>query len=185
MRRDAAGGATHPHRFKPKFARSEAAALASAYSFRDDSLALDAGRAIARGECTLEHLQTIFRWKTKDRGRTRLLRNSDIEINDALNLAVDAETPRAAIAVLIGLCGVGIPVASAIMTAVYPDRYTIIDFRALHSLSVHSYNCTVDFYLDYLRFCQSLSIEWHMSLRNLDRALWQWSSIHAVERIDR
>jgi hypothetical protein len=45
------------------------------------------------------------------RGVSRLNRNADPEIADALKLAVHAQTERAAIAVLCGLYGVNIPVA--------------------------------------------------------------------------
>jgi len=75
-----------------------------------------------------EHLSEIFEWKTKGRGRSRLSRNSDQEIADALSLAVTARTERAAVAVLVGLQGVLVPVASAILTAIDPDRYTASTF---------------------------------------------------------
>jgi hypothetical protein len=40
------------------------------------------------------------------------------------------------VAVLTGLSGVEVPAASAIMTAVDPERFTIVDFRALWSLGI-------------------------------------------------
>ena len=69
-------------------------------------------------------------------GPCRPARNTDLEIADALDLAIAARTERAALAVLTGLAGVDVPVASAILTAVDPARFTIIDFRALWSLCV-------------------------------------------------
>jgi hypothetical protein len=62
--------------------------------------------------------------------------NSDGDIRDPLRLAVEATTERAAIAVLTGLRGIEIPVASAIMAAIRPDHFTIVDFRALEALGV-------------------------------------------------
>jgi hypothetical protein len=79
------------------------------------------------------------------------------------------------VAVLCGLRGVEIPVASAILTAIDPERYTIIDFRALESLGVKSSWHTVDSYLAYLEQCRELARQNTVSLRELDRALWQWS----------
>jgi hypothetical protein len=81
---------------------------------------------------------------------------------------------------LCGLKGVGIPVASAILTMVYPDRYTIIDFRALEALGIQRGDGeeTVEFYLEYLQTCRSLAQEYKIDLRTLDRALWQWSKEH-------
>jgi hypothetical protein len=75
-----------------------------------------------------QNLKDIFEWKTKGRGRSRLGINSDEEIADALRLAKDVKTERAAIAVLTGLAGVLVPVASAVMTTINIDRYSIIDF---------------------------------------------------------
>lgn len=90
-------------------------------------------------------------------------------------MAVHARTERAAVAVLCGLRGVEIPVASAILTAIDPKRYTIIDFRALEALGVENSWHTVDSYLAYLEHCRSLARENNLGLRELDRALWQWS----------
>ena len=41
--------------------------------------------------------------------------------------------------------------ASAILTTMFPEKYTIIDFRALESLGiVKAPTDSVDYYLDYL-----------------------------------
>jgi hypothetical protein len=69
-----------------------------------------------------------------------------------------------------------VPVASAILTAIDPERYTVIDFRALEALGNKSNDRTVNFYLAYLDACRQLAQEHQVSLRDLDRALWQWSS---------
>jgi hypothetical protein len=102
------------------------------------------------------NLEAIFRWKTGGRGISRLRRNSDLEIRDALRLAVSAQTERAAVSVLCGLCGVEIPVASAILTAIDPERYTIIDFRALEALGIKNSWHTVDSYLAWPDACNVL-----------------------------
>ena len=86
------------------------------------------------------------------------------------------KTERAAIAVLLGLQGVHVPVASAILTAIDPERYTVIDFRALEALGSKSKDRSVNFYLVYLHACRQLAEEHQVTLRRLDRALWHWSS---------
>jgi hypothetical protein len=93
-------------------------------------------------------------------------------------LAVAAKTDRAAIAVLLGLHGVQIPVASAILTAFGQTRFTIIDYRALESLSVRQSVRNIDFYLAYLAHCRRLARKYGVGLRDLDRALWRWSKEH-------
>ena len=102
--------------------------LAGRYDYVSDGGPLQAGKKITMGEYTRTNLEVIFEWKTKGRGRSRLQKNTNAEIADALKLAADAKTERAALAVLTGLRGVEVPVASAILTAVYPKRFTIIDF---------------------------------------------------------
>jgi hypothetical protein len=70
---------------------------------------------------------------------------------------------------------VAVPVASAILTAIDPDKYAVIDFRALEALGSTSKDRTVNFYLDYLDSCRQLATEHRVTPRDLDRALWQWS----------
>lgn len=165
----------HAYGFKLQFDSADILKLAKRYRPEQDNDALAFGRQIRAGVCNREHLAEIFEWKTKGRGRSRLLRNSDMEISDALSLAISAKTERAAIAVLIGLQGVQVPVASAVLTAIEPERYTVIDFRALEALGTKSNDRSVNFYLAYLDFCRQLAKTYRVSLRDLDRALWQWS----------
>lgn len=149
--------------------------LAAAHVEDDDERrAFAAGRRIAAGGRGREDLMAIFEWKTRGRGRSRPARNADAEIRDALDLATAARTDRSSIAVLIGLAGVDVPVASAVMTAIDPGRFTIIDFRALWSLGVErrSPYYPVAYYLDYLAACRRIAAETGTYLRTLDRALW-------------
>ena len=80
-----------------------------------------------------------------------------------------------AVAVLTALRGVGIPMASAILTAINPERYTVLDFRALESLGIKNWRDSFAFYVTYLEACRELAARHGKSLRTLDRALWQWS----------
>ncbi len=149
--------------------------LAARYNAAGDNKALAAGCRIRQGARTRLELEDIFEWKTGGRGRSRLRSNTDAEIADALSLAVVARTERAAVSVLCGLRGVNVPVASALLTVIDPDRYTVIDFRALEALGHETTDRSVNFYLEYLRACRELAATHAISLRNLDRALWQWS----------
>lgn len=170
---------THPAAypgFKLQFEPVRLPELAARYPAAEDAKALAAGTRIRGGTYTRQELDDIFDWKTKGRGRSRLTLNTDAEIADALKLASQAATERAALAVLCGLHGVDVPVASAILTALDPKRYTIIDFRALEALGCASGNRSVPFYLGYLEACRMLASTHKVSLRNFDRALWKWSN---------
>src|ERR1700733_940066 len=96
--------------FELQFPPEQIREFAARYRYDDDTEVLGAGRHIAGGDYSRANLEVIFRWKTGGRGISRLRRNSDIEIKDALRLAVTAQTERAAVAVLCGLQGVEIPV---------------------------------------------------------------------------
>lgn len=166
---------SRPDSFELQFPPDQIKVLAERFLIEDDTEALQAGHRIAEGDYTRSNVEAIFLWKTNNRGISRLHRNSDVEICDALRLAVNAETERAAIAVLCGLSGVDIPVASAILTAIDPERYTMIDVRALESLGAKKNSHTINSYLAYLAFCRNQACLHAVSLPELDRALWQWS----------
>src|SRR5271156_6866491 len=177
-------GKTLGNGFQLRFDAARLRALAESYGPSGDDDALKAGGDIRAGNRTRTNVEAIFKWKTKGRGISRLRKNSDVEIADALNLAVAAKTERSAISVLCGLRGVDVPVASAILTAIDPERYTVIDFRALEALGSGNKDRSVNFYLTYLDACRQLNREHRVSLRVLDRALWQWSSEQASSRIN-
>jgi hypothetical protein len=115
-----------------------------------DARALQAGYAIRCGEYKRDHFEAIVEWKLEAflffRPERNLVRNRDEEIADALKLAVAAETPRAAISVLCGLVGVRVPVASALLTAIFPETYTVINKRALHALGVEANDVSTELY---------------------------------------
>jgi hypothetical protein len=162
-------------RFVLAFHPSRIAELSSRYRNYDEEVVFAAGRRIAAGRFCIAELQTIFEWKTRGRGRSRLDLNAPEEVEDALRLALAARTERSAISVLRGLGGVDVPVASAIMTAIDPERYTILDFRALFSLGVERAFNSLSFYLAYLTACRDIATAAGVDLRTLDRALWQYS----------
>lgn len=93
--------------------------------------------------------------------------------------------------VLDQLRGVGIPVASALLTVWHPGQFTVIDFRALHTLGAHEETpLAVDampysranedwwkqHYDLYVRGCQAIATRVRRPLRTVDKALWRWSS---------
>ncbi len=59
--------------FKPTFDRAEALTLAVAYKSDEDGPAPRAGHAIAKRDLSRAHLDTLFEWKTGDRGGSRQL----------------------------------------------------------------------------------------------------------------
>jgi hypothetical protein len=72
--------------------------------------------------------------------------------------------------------------ASAILAAFRPDRYTVMDWRAwetLRSLGHLSENAPRSWrkrWVPYLETCRTLAARFDVDLRTLDRALWEAGS---------
>ncbi len=173
-----------PYNFTLQFQLSEIDGLVSRrLPTVDQDKAFQAGRSIANGNYTRDNLNVIVAWKMEGVHLTRVMsylgQNTDAEIDHALRSAMKADTERSAIEILDRLRGVGVPVASAILTTVDPEKYTIIDIYALKSLGVADGPTTESiYYLAYLRKCRELAHQLKISLRTLDHALWQWGYEH-------
>jgi hypothetical protein len=151
-----------------------------------EKAAFEAGESIRNGDFTLANLEAIVRWKA-ERAVQFLIGNSNEKIRRVLAVAANPEaTTETAMMALLELKGVDLPMASAILAAIYPERYTVLDFRALEALGHARHD--VRFYEEYLAFCKRLAesnivqpqsdLPAPTSLRTLDRALWEWTRSH-------
>ena len=153
----------------------------------EDAKAEEAGRSIASGQCTRSNLEIIVEWKSA-RALHLLERNTDAAIEQALQRAVNAGSVREAVECLTCLCGVAVRMASATFTAINPERYTVLDFRALHAQGIpdaEKVNYTVGLYISYLEACRSMAKNYGVTLRDFDRANWQWSKRQSGTRVSR
>ena len=150
---------------------------------QQEKAAFEAGEAIRKGEYTLANLEAIVRWQAEC-AVPYLITNSNENIRKALAVAAAPKTPTGdAVKALLDLQGIDIPLASAILAAIFPERYTVLDFRALEALGHARHD--VQFYEEYLAFCKRLAesnivkpqseLPGATPLRTLDRALWEWS----------
>jgi hypothetical protein len=148
--------------------------------------AYEAGEAIRNGEFTLGNVEAIVRWKS-ERVVHYLIANSNESIKAALAIVVAPGTStEAAVQALIGLRGVDISIASSILAAIFPDRYAVLDYRALEALGHARHD--VGFYIEYNKFIKRLvdcgivkpqdDLPGPSQLHALERALWQWSRNH-------
>ena len=120
----------------------------------------------------------MCRWKTA-RSAPLVGSNSaaDVEAASGRSLASDDERER--IEELLSLRGIGVPTASALLHFASSDGYPILDFRALESLGrTERETYSTDFWLRYLAACRGLASAHGVSVRTLDKALWQ----HSKER---
>lgn len=134
----------------------------------------NAGKNIVNGSGTRNDANTIYRWKSRRR-MDLFRRNSDAEVAQALKDAIGARSVRKALDALTQLEGVGVKMASAILTALFPNRYTVLDVRALEAFGLGNGD-SVRLYLLYLRACRNMARKYGVELRDFDRANWWWSA---------
>ena len=121
-------------------------------------------------------------WKTV-RSRPKVAANTDAAVVDATRRALAAVDEPSRIAALLELEGVGVPTASTLLYFAFPDDYPILDIRALESLGMKSRSTyPVSFWLEYLETCRDLSRRAGVSIRTLDKALWQHSKELSLPR---
>jgi hypothetical protein len=166
-------------RFGLQFPAELIPGLASRFSYSDDSAVQAAGRAARqRGHYTRSEFVLVCAWKTA-RSRSRVATNSAAAIRRATRTALGDPDEGARMNALTSLEGVGVPTASTLLHFAYPERYPILDVRALQSLGSRPRSVyPVSFWLEYLDCCRALAREVGVSMRTLDKALWQ----HSKER---
>jgi hypothetical protein len=153
-----------------------------------DRLMEEAGRRLVNGPFRLADVEEIVKWKSPRRmDRFRL--NSPDEVETAIRQAIEATDTgdvRRAVRALTKLKGVGVKMASAILTAMFPMLYTVCDFRASEAVGQDD-RSSLRYYVEYLAACRSMAVKYGVSLRDFDRANWQWSKEHKSEarRCDR
>lgn len=148
----------------------------------DEAAGLALGAAVrARGHYTRAEFIEVCGWKTV-RSRPKVAANAESVVVDATGRALSAGDEATRISALLELAGVGVPTASTLLYFVYPEKYPILDVRALESLGVKPRSVyPVGFWLAYLSACRTLAQRAGVTLRTLDKALWQ----HSKERAPR
>jgi hypothetical protein len=146
----------------------------------DDVLAL--GRAARdRGYYRRSELIRVCRWKTPRSGPL-VRRNRAPSVEAATRAGLEegnGERERAE--ALLSLRGVGWPTASVLLHVAFPDRYPILDVRALHALGVKAPSAySFRFWEAYVTAWRPLAERSGVDGRTFDRALWQWSKEQAT-----
>jgi hypothetical protein len=145
--------------------------------------AYEAGASIRHGDHSLINLEIIVRWKS-ERVVHYLIGNSEKIIREILEVVANPETPlRPAVEALTSLRGIDMHVATAILSAIHPEKYAVLDFRALVALGHERHN--IEFYQKYMDFLRNLTdkvgvesqtgLPGPSPLHTLERALWEWT----------
>lgn len=154
--------------------------LGRRFAYEDDARCLAAGAAArVRGHYTRREFIEVCRWKTPRSG-PRVAANTARAIADATGRVFASVDEATRMEALLQLGGVGVPTASTLLYFAFPSDYPILDVRALQSLGINRLtgSYSVKFWLEYLGACRRLASKHGVSIRTLDKALWQ----HSKER---
>jgi hypothetical protein len=163
--------------FHLQFPAAEIPALAARFPSVDEAPILRAGAAArARAYYAREEFLLVCAWKTP-RSRPRVAANDAAAIRSATAIALHpTSSEQTRIDALTSLNGVGVPTASTLLYSAFPADYPILDVRALHALGHKPRSVyPTSYWLGYLDACRALAGQHGVSLRTLDKALWQWS----------
>jgi hypothetical protein len=130
----------------------------------------------ARGYFTKPEFEQLCKWKSP-RSQRKVASNSAEYIEAVTRTALSTESEQLRIEVLTLLNGVNWPTASVILHFCHRESYPILDVRALWSLGVEAGKVTYNFDLwrEYTLVCRGLVKNTGLSMREVDRVLWQYS----------
>jgi hypothetical protein len=118
----------------------------------------------------------VGEWKSP-RIRPQIARNTEAGVRGLTAAAFLARGDATRLRILLGLRGVGVPVASVVLHFAEPRRYPIYDVRvraALRRLGVRRrFPPTLAGWADYAALLRGLAARYRVSLRTLDKALWR------------
>jgi hypothetical protein len=166
--------------FTLRFPKSKLEHWAARYpAAEDDAILALAAPARKRGYLTKREFIALGDWKTP-RSRPHRLKNSEELIREATRTAFAAKSEELKIGILRLLEGVEWPTASVILHLCDRGDYPILDWRAYWSagMSKPLPPYTFERWMGYTLFTRGLARSTGCSMREVDRALWQYSKEH-------
>lgn len=163
--------------FKLRFPKSKINHWASRYDYKNEDVVCNvlAPKIQRQRYLTKDDFMFLTRWKSP-RPTKQANKNDELFIVEVTKIALTTTNPKLSIEVLTLLKGVSWPVASTILHFGKDNEYPLLDFRALWSLGVDQPRAyDFEFWDSYTKYCKKLSKECGVSMRVIDRALWQYS----------
>lgn len=139
-----------------------------------------AGAFKKRRYLTPEEFLAIVIWK-RNASKTKVIRgvrSSGRTIKSLTEEIYRTPNHEEKMKILTGIKGLGIAIASAILTVLYPEEFTVIDYRVMNSLRALGIPVLgnpiskIESYFSYLDSCKKEAKKLGLSLRDFDRALW-------------
>ena len=162
--------------FKLSFPDKEIKYWADRYKFGTDVRPEKVGVfARKNGYLDTNNLFEICDWKSS-RKASGAKDNSELTVKEITKFSFSTSDDCSRISTLTLLKGVMWPTASVILHFCVDDRYPILDVRAIWSLGEEkpSYY-TFKYWSEYVAKCQEIADRNNVSVRYLDKALWQYS----------
>ncbi len=164
---------------KLRFKESEIRQIAEKYEYpleEKESTLLNLKKNVqSKGFLSKNQLFLVAKWKAP-RSAGYVERNTDNYVKEITNFSFNTKDERARIESLTILGGVSWPTASAILHLFHKEKYPILDFRALWSVSMNvPTQYSFPFWWPYVEFCRDISKRNNVDMRILDRAMWQYS----------
>ena len=129
-----------------------------------------------RSYLTKQELHKIARWKSPRRAALTL-ENTSAFIKEIAERAFTTTDDWTKLLTLTQSRGIGQPTASAILHLYDEGDYPILDIHALWSVGLPwTARNSYPFWLEYIEFCRYIANRNGVSMRELDRALWKYSS---------
>jgi len=162
-----------------KFPIQDVCKLSSRYTYpRSDEYLTDVLRPQIQSQCYIEREQLlcVCKWKSP-RSVPKAEPNTENYVKEITSFVFHTQDERARIEALTLLDGVQWPTASAILHFCISSNYPIIDVRALWALGIEikSHQYAYELWEEYVMYCRSIASEAGVSLRTLDKALWQYA----------
>lgn len=161
-----------------QFPEHEIPYWASRYSnSEDEKVENTIGPAVrVRGNYTKSEFLALCHWKSP-RTQPLCAKNSEEYVIDITHTSIASNNEQLRIEILTLLHGVNWPTASAILHFGFDGLYPILDFRALSSLGINDVTSCFNYeaWHSYTKYCRKLANKNGVTLRTLDRALWQYS----------
>lgn len=130
---------------------------------------------------TKDILMKIAEWKAA-RVKGHLNKNSEQFIRDITQVSLTTHNEKLKLEVLTLLSGVSTRMASTILFFCFPERYTVMDYRAWNTLKAFGQiegkidnNDTFAGWQKYNEKCRQIAEQFDVSLRTLDKALWMFN----------
>ena len=164
--------------FKLRLPEGEIAAWAARFPGDANSEAILAEMrpvVLARGHLTRGEFLRLCEWKSA-RSRPRCRRNGARKIETLTRAAFATPDEAVKMDLLLLLDGVSWPTASTILHFCDPRPYPVLDVRATWTVGfAKPPRYTMAFWLGYVAFTRGLAARVGLSMRVVDKALWQYS----------